>query len=257
MRLHDLPRASTRTYLASLLERLGRNTAAEIAYQEAIRLNPRDDETHLFLWYLLKGVNRKKEARAEKQVFRHARKTAKKVDRRLVSTAAAAAMEGLPQVSGGTPEAAWVLIRVQRSNEIWAYSGDQLSATGRRLSILIYLLPILNLSGLLYGVRAVRVNVIQALVLDIGLAVAAIGNILTANPGNHSGVSGVSPPPQPGNGLLLTLTIVAYMIAVPGLLYCLIRTATRRPARIPAITLIATRIVYGSGQRKLANPGYS
>ena len=242
MRLHDLPRASTRTYLASLLERLGRNTAAEIAYQEAIRLNPRDYETHLFLWHLLKGVNRKKEARAEKQVFRRARKSARKVDRRLVSTAAAAAMEGLPQVSGGTPEAAWVLIRVQRSDEIWAYSGDQLSATGRRLSILIYLLPILNLSGLLYGVRAVRVNVIQALVLDIGLAVAVIANILTA---------------ITGNGLLLTLTIVAYAIAVPGLLYCLIRTATRRPPRIPALTLIATRIVYGSGQRKLANPGYS
>jgi tetratricopeptide (TPR) repeat protein len=244
MRIQDLPRASTRAYLAGLLEGLGRNTAAEVAYREAIRLNPRDYETHLFLWHLLKGVNRKKEARAEKQVFRRTRKTAKQVDRRLVSTAAAAAMEGLPQVSGGTPEAAWVLIRVQRSDEIWAYSGDQLSAAGRRLSILIYLLPILNLSGLFYGVRAVRVNVIQALVLDIGIAVAVIATIFSS-------------PSQPGYGLWLALAIVAYTITVPGLLYCLIRTATRRPPRIPAITLIATRIVYGSEQRKLATPGYS
>ena len=160
-------------------------------------------------------------------------------------------MEGLPQVSGGSPEAAWVLIRVQRSSEIWAYSGDQLSVTGRRLSILIYLLPILNLSGLRYGVRAVRVNVIQALVLDIGIAVAVIATILTASMGKDGGVSGVSTPPQPGYGLLLTLAIVAYAITVPGLVYCLIRTATRRPARIPAITLFATRIVYGSDQAKL------
>jgi tetratricopeptide (TPR) repeat protein len=237
LELSDLPRASTCEYLAGLLETLGHSGEAATVYREAIRRDSRNYETHLFLCHLLWKANREDEAQVEMREFRRTRRIAKRADRGLMSTAAAAAMEGLPQASGENPEAARVLTRTWRCSEIWAYSGDQLSGARRALSILIYLVPIINLFGLFSAVRAIRVNTIQAFVLDIGVAASAILTYFAA--------SAYSDNNKTPNAILNALTVIAFTITVPALLYCLIFTATRRPPRIRGLTEIATRIVYG------------